>query len=91
MIKKMSKIVSAIKKAVYNRGASFGPGVLSMLHKIIGDKGLFYSAMITMPSDTENHFPDRKPLYLEVGEDKDFGHNLFKFDFEDAVEIYHLF
>jgi hypothetical protein len=90
-LKKMAYLVKAVRKAVYLSGHSFNSRLLSVIRQIVGEDNFYISAVVTMPIHKENMFPERVPLYNEFGVKRPIEPVYFKYIFEDAAEIYHLF
>lgn len=90
-ILKMSHLVQMIRKAVFLTGHGFDPTLLAVLHRLVGSKNLYLEAWITMPINRENVFPERIPLYDQLGERRRLEPEWFDYILEEPAEIYHFF
>lgn len=90
-LKKMTYLVKAVRKAVCFSGHSYSSLLLPVIREIAGKENFYMRALVTMPVHKENIFPERVPLYNELGAKRPIGPAYFTYIFEDPAEIYHLF
>jgi hypothetical protein len=89
--KQMNSLTLALRNSILKMGESFRPEILAVIHKIVGSDNIYLVGRITAPEGIEIAFPNGKPLFNTIGENRYPNARLNNFELGNISDIYNFF